>query len=49
MALDPTATWDGTAIRGSAFSVSPRLVTVALFDPDALAATGTYDCRQPRW
>ena len=43
VALDPTATWDGSAIRGSAFSVSPRLVTVALFDPDALAATGTYD------
>ena len=43
VALDPTATWDGSAIRGSAFSVSPRLVTVALYDPEALASTGTYD------
>jgi Flp pilus assembly protein TadG len=30
---DPGAYWDGTAIRGSAFQVSPRLLTIALVDP----------------
>jgi Flp pilus assembly protein TadG len=43
VALDPSAYWDGTMVRGSAFNVSPRLVTVALYDPEALAANGTYN------
>jgi Flp pilus assembly protein TadG len=43
VALDPDAYWDGSTIRGSAFTVSPRLVTIALYDPDALAATGAYN------
>ena len=35
--MDPGAYWDGTAIRGSAFPVSPRLITVPVFDPDDFA------------
>jgi hypothetical protein len=31
---DPGAYWDGTAIRGSLFQVSPRLLTIALVDPE---------------
>ena len=30
---DPGAYWDGSTIRGSAFPVSPRLLTIALVDP----------------
>ncbi len=37
MALDPGAAWDGTSIRGSAFTVSPRLITIAVIDPDDYA------------
>lgn len=34
IASDPDAYWDGTAIRGSRFQVSPRLLTIAVVDPD---------------
>lgn len=30
---DPGAYWDGTMVRGSAFQVSPRILTIALVDP----------------
>jgi len=35
IAQDPGASWDGgaQAVRNSAFNISPRLITVALFDP----------------
>jgi hypothetical protein len=38
MAQDPGAAWDGTTIRGSAFTVSPRLITIAIIDPDDYAS-----------
>jgi hypothetical protein len=38
IAQDPGASWDGSAVRGSAFPVSPRIVTVAFYDPAVLAA-----------
>ncbi len=34
---DPGAYWDGSTIRGSAFLVSPRLITIAVIDPDGFA------------
>ena len=36
--LDPGAYWDGTAIRNSAFAVSPRLIEIAVFDPEEFAS-----------
>jgi Flp pilus assembly protein TadG len=42
IASDPAAAWDGSAIVGSAFSISPRLVAIALFDP-SLYPTGVTD------
>jgi hypothetical protein len=38
---DPGAYWDGTMVRNSQFAVSPRIVPIALYDPDALAAQPT--------
>jgi hypothetical protein len=46
---DPGATWDdgSMSIRGSAFPVSPRLIAVGLFDPEAFShqnrTSGTAD------
>jgi hypothetical protein len=37
IARDPGAYWDGTQIAGSAFTVSPRVVALALLDPDFIA------------
>ncbi len=34
---DPGAYWDGNSIQGSAFLVSPRLITIAVIDPDGYA------------
>lgn len=38
IAQDPGAYWDGTTVRNSAFGTSPRIVAMALYDPDQLAA-----------
>jgi len=38
---DPGAYWDGATVRNSQFAVSPRIVPIALYDPDALAAQPT--------
>src|SRR5207344_976300 len=40
VASDPGATWNGTAVVGSAFAVSPRIVPVALFSPAEYASIG---------
>jgi Flp pilus assembly protein TadG len=37
---DSGATWNGVGITGSAFSVSPRLITIALIDPEIYAQPG---------
>ena len=38
MAPDPGASWDASrSIRGSAFAVSPRLITIAVLDPSVYA------------
>jgi Putative Flp pilus-assembly TadE/G-like len=39
IASDPAATWDSAqgAVVGSAFSISPRLITIAVVDPEAIS------------
>lgn len=39
IAMDPGATWDSTrrAVVGSAFNVSPRIITVAVVDPEVIS------------
>lgn len=41
VAQDPSATWNGTAVVGSGFSVSPRIVPVVLYDPDEFSQVPT--------
>jgi hypothetical protein len=47
VAQDPGAYWDGSAVRNSQFAVSPRIVAVALYDPDALAAQPVLSVGSP--
>jgi hypothetical protein len=47
IAQDPGAYWDGSAVRNSQFAVSPRVVAVALYDPDAMAAQPTLSVGSP--
>ncbi|MEO5823189.1 MAG: pilus assembly protein TadG-related protein [Vicinamibacteraceae bacterium] len=37
IAQDPGATWDGRAVVNSAFNVSPRIITVAVIDPEVFS------------
>jgi hypothetical protein len=46
---DPGAYWDGTAIRGSAFQVSPRLLTIALVDPQFFLTQQTLPIQDRRY
>ena len=40
VASDPGARWNGTAVVGSAYAVSPRIVPIALFSPAEYASIG---------
>ena len=40
VASDPGARWNGSAVVGSAYSVSPRIVPIALFSPAEYASMG---------
>jgi hypothetical protein len=46
---DPGAYWDGTTIRGSAFQVSPRLLTIALIDPHFYVTQQTLPIEDRRY
>jgi len=45
---DPSAYWDGTQIVGSAFPVTPRLLTVAVFDPEDFVRQRLAGVAEPR-
>jgi hypothetical protein len=47
-AMDPGAEWDGTQIVGSAFARSPRLLTVAVFDPEDFVRQRLSGVAEPR-
>jgi len=40
-AADPGARWDGTKVVGSLFGISPRIILMALYDPDQFSQVPT--------